>query len=87
MGLLILSCLPVVGELGNRSPDFVNKVAGMKYAKERAKETGLKVVYVQLGWYITNFIDDHDSQVNPTDGVVEFGMQGLKQDKRGIFIL
>ncbi|KAF8430379.1 hypothetical protein EV426DRAFT_526242 [Tirmania nivea] len=82
VGLLVLSCLPDVGELGKKSPDFVNKIEGMKYAKERATETGLRVVYVQLGWYMQNFVEDHDALVNPTDGVVEFQMQGLKQDKR-----
>jgi len=80
--LLVLSCLPDAGELGDKSPDFFNKVKGMKYAKQKADETGLKVVYVQLGWYITNFIDGHDPVVHEVDGVVEFAMQGLKQDKR-----
>jgi len=81
----VLSCLPEVGRLGKRSPDFVNKTEGMRYAKERARETGLRVVYVQLGWYVQNFVEDHDAVVNPADGVVEFRMQGLRQDKRGEF--
>jgi len=87
VGLLVLSCLPDVGALGKGSPDFVNKVEGMRYAKERARETGLRVVYVQLGWYMTNFVGDHDALVNPDDGVVEFKMQGLRQDKRGRFAI
>ena len=81
--LLILSCLPDTGELGHKSSDFLNKLNGMKYAQQKAKETGLKVVYVQLGWYVTNFIGGHDPVVNEVDGVVEFAMKGLKQDKRG----
>ncbi|KAF8453828.1 hypothetical protein BGX38DRAFT_1268340 [Terfezia claveryi] len=82
VGLLVLSCLPDVGELGKRSSDFLNKAEGMRYAKERARETGLRVVYVQLGWYMQNFVEIHDAKVNPVDGVVEFQMQGLRQDKR-----
>lgn len=82
MGLLVLSCLPDVGELGKRSPDFVNKSEAMRYAKRRARETGLRVVYVQLGWYMQNFVENHDAKVNPVDGVIEFQMKGLRQDKR-----
>lgn len=81
--LLLLSCLPDLGKLTQSYPDFVNKVDGSNYARQIAKTTGLKVIYIQLGWYITNFIDDHDPTVNKTDGVVEFFMRGLKQDKRG----
>lgn len=86
VGLLILSCLPDCGaELQANSPDFVNKVAGMRYAKQRAAETGLRVVYVQLGWYFSNFIEDHDPVVCAEDGVVEFFMRGLRKDRRGLF--
>lgn len=81
--LLLLSCLPDLGKLTQSYHDFANKVNGTNYARQIAKATGLKVVYIQLGWYITNFIDDHDPAVNEKDGVVEFFMRGLKQDKPG----
>jgi len=80
--LLLLSCLPDLGKLTQSYHDFANKVDGANYARQIAKATGLKVVYIQLGWYITNFIHDHDPTVNEKDGFVEFFMRGLKQDKR-----
>ena len=81
--LLLLSSLPDIGKLRHTFHDFENKVDGMNYAKQISKTTGLKVVYIQLGWYITNFIGDHDPCVNEDDGVVEFFIPGLKQDKPG----
>ncbi|KAF8470633.1 hypothetical protein BDZ91DRAFT_791590 [Kalaharituber pfeilii] len=78
--LLILSTMPDIGAIGEASPGFKNKVEGMRYAREVAQKTGLRVVFVQVGWYLTNFVEEHDPKVNEEDGVVEFFMTGTYTD-------
>jgi hypothetical protein len=85
--LVVMSTLPGLGEVGAWNTDFREKGAGMEYAKGLVeKGTGLRIVYLELGWYYSNFLIFHPLEVSKVDGVVEVGMAGADENVKGPWV-
>ncbi|KAI5810888.1 hypothetical protein DFH27DRAFT_530088 [Peziza echinospora] len=90
-----MSTLPGLGDVGSWNTDFREKGMGMEYAKglvEKRKGNtgggGLRIVYLELGWYYNNFLIQHPLEVRKVDGVdvVEVGMAGADEDVKGPWV-
>jgi len=65
---LLFSSLPE----GMPARAYIEKSNAAKYAKEVAKTTNLKPIFVQMGWYMTGFSGYMRPTLNTLDGFVEF---------------